>query len=108
VLNNTKLFPWLTLQQNIEEVLRAKDATLPPSQLRDTAHNFLERAALAGRAHTYPSKLSRAESAWGTLVRSLAIKPDVLLLEDPFTALTPRECCEVLDRFCTYLRQEPV
>jgi len=98
VLRETTLFPWLTVQQNIEEVLRVTAGPLPPSQLQAAALEYLHSVGLAHAAATYSAKLSRADLCWATLARSMAARPDVLLLEDPFTTLTLPERAVVLQK----------
>lgn len=107
VLKDTVLFPWLTLQQNMEEAIRATAGSLLPSQIRDEALECLRQAGLSSAAQSYPSKLTKAEQSWAGIARSMATKPDVLLLEDPFSTLTPRERVEVQDRLKDSLARTP-
>ncbi len=71
-----RLFPWLTAHQNIEVV---SDAT--------TAQELLERVELTLEADKYPSELSGGMCRRIAFARSLAVKSDTLILDEPLKGL---------------------
>lgn len=95
VFQHFNLFPHLTILQNI---------TLAPLTLKiqtkdeaeKIAMELLERIGLADKAHVYPDSLSGGQKQRIAIVRSLAMKPDVILFDEPTSALDPEMVGEVL------------
>ncbi len=95
VFQHFNLFPHLTILQNI---------TLAPLTLKiqkkEEAEAFamqlLERIGLADKAYAYPASLSGGQKQRIAIVRSLAMKPDVILFDEPTSALDPEMVGEVL------------
>ncbi len=73
------LFPHLTVIANVGFGLRRGE--------RGRAQELLERVDLGGLARRYPHQLSGGEQQRVALARALAIRPDVVLLDEPFNAL---------------------
>jgi polar amino acid transport system ATP-binding protein len=89
------LFPHLTVLDNV---------TLAPtrvhgrsrSEARDEALALLERIGLADKAGEYPDRLSGGQQQRVAIVRALAVRPRVLLLDEITSALDPELVGEVL------------
>ena len=96
VFQHFNLFPHLTIMQNI---------TLAPIKLKlqtkeeaeANAERLLERIGLLDKKDAYPSTLSGGQKQRIAIVRSLAMKPDVMLFDEPTSALDPEMVGEVLD-----------
>lgn len=90
------LFPHLTVEQNIVlgQVKAKKRAT---AEARATAHELLERVGLAHKASAYPDSLSGGQQQRVALVRAIAMRPRILLLDEITSALDPMLVGEVLD-----------
>ena len=63
----------------------------------EKAHKLLERIGLEDKADVYPSTLSGGQKQRVAIVRSLAMKPEVILFDEPTSALDPEMVGEVLD-----------
>jgi polar amino acid transport system ATP-binding protein len=91
------LFPHMTVLRNVtlapREVLKASKAHAE----RD-AMGLLERFGLADKASDYPDRLSGGQQQRVAIVRALAMKPDILLLDEVTSALDPVLVAEVLDQ----------
>jgi NitT/TauT family transport system ATP-binding protein len=79
------LFPWLTVRQNVEFGLRVKG--IPKQELRERVRHFLQLVQLSQFADSYIHQLSGGMRQRVALARSLAMQPDVLLMDEPFAAL---------------------
>ena len=95
VFQHFNLFPHLTVLQNI---------TLAPLTLKlqdkataeEYAMYLLKRIGLEDKANAYPNSLSGGQKQRIAIVRSLAMKPDVILFDEPTSALDPEMVGEVL------------
>ncbi|MBH5318746.1 ABC transporter ATP-binding protein [Paenibacillus sp. GSMTC-2017] len=85
VFQEYALFPWFTVQQNVEFGLRVND--ILASERAERANHYIQMVGLTGFEKHYPSKLSGGMKQRAGLARVLANEPDVLLMDEPFAAL---------------------
>jgi NitT/TauT family transport system ATP-binding protein len=81
VFQDPRLMPWLTVRENVELVIH--DA----KQERSWIDHLLNKVALYERADAFPGQLSGGMQRRVALARAMAIKPDILLLDEPFSSL---------------------
>lgn len=85
MLQKDLLLPWRTILRNVEFGLEAQN--LSAGERRSRALQELERCRLQDFAGRYPHQLSGGQRQRAALARTLAIRPDVVLLDEPFSAL---------------------
>lgn len=96
VFQHFNLFPHLTVTQNI--TLAPVTLNLQtPDEAKATAMELLARIGLTDKADQYPGMLSGGQKQRIAIIRSLAMKPDVMLFDEPTSALDPEMVGEVLD-----------
>jgi NitT/TauT family transport system ATP-binding protein len=85
VFQTFALFPWLTVLENVEIALKARQV---PGELRSTrAIDLLDRVGLDGFETAYPRELSGGMRQKVGFARAMAVEPELLCLDEPFSAL---------------------
>jgi polar amino acid transport system ATP-binding protein len=95
VFQSFNLFPHKTVLENIT-LSPIKVQGIAPDQARDQAMVLLKRFDLADKADQYPDRLSGGQQQRVAIIRSLAVNPRVLLLDEITSALDPVLVNEVL------------
>lgn len=85
MLQKDLLLPWRTIVKNVEFGLESRG--VGKADRRERAMAELKRCHLEEFAHQYPYQLSGGMRQRATLARTLAIDPDIILLDEPFSAL---------------------
>ena len=85
VFQNYALFPHMSVQKNIEFGLKMQNT--PFEERKDKIIEALDLVKLRHLEHRMPSELSGGQQQRVALARALVIRPDVLLLDEPFGAL---------------------
>lgn len=85
VFQSFALMPWLTVQDNVELGLRA--AGVPQKERRQRALDTIDAIGLDGFETAYPRELSGGMRQRVGFARAFVLRPDVLLMDEPFSAL---------------------
>jgi len=85
VFQSFALFPWLTVQENVELGLEALGIAKDEREKR--AEDAIDLIGLGGYESAYPKELSGGMRQRVGLARALVVHPDLLLMDEPFSAL---------------------
>ncbi|MGN1350255.1 MAG: ABC transporter ATP-binding protein [Anaerovoracaceae bacterium] len=85
VFQGYSLFPWLTVQKNIEFGLKMKK--VPAKERAERARAYIDMVGLSGFENALPKQLSGGMKQRVAIARTLANEPEVLLMDEPFGAL---------------------
>jgi NitT/TauT family transport system ATP-binding protein len=85
VFQNFALFPWLTVEQNVAVGLAHLPLTAGEREQR--ARQVIDAVGLAGSEEAYPKGLSGGMKQRVGLARALAVRPEILCMDEPFSAL---------------------
>ncbi|HEX9244136.1 MAG TPA: nitrate/sulfonate/bicarbonate ABC transporter ATP-binding protein [Anaeromyxobacter sp.] len=99
VFQSFALFPWMTVEENVQAVLHAKG--LPREEIAARAERAIKTVGLAGFEGAYPRELSGGMKQRVGMARAFSIDPELLFMDEPFSqvdALTAESLrAEVLD-----------
>jgi len=98
------LFEWRNILQNVLLGLEIKKQLSPENICY--AEELLDRYGLGEFKRHYPSQLSGGMRQRAALIRTLALKPEILLLDEPFSALDYQTRLYVADEIGTIIRRE--
>lgn len=101
-----QLFEWRTVQKNVELGLEIRHKKTP--QNIEYATNLLKKYGLYEFKDKYPSQLSGGMRQRVALIRTLALKPQIMLLDEAFSALDYQTRLSVCDDIASILKQENV
>ena len=87
VFQNHSLLPWLSVYQNIEMAVKKVMPELNSLELRQRVEHFVSMVNLDHAKDKFPGEISGGMKQRVGIARALSIKPDVLLMDEPFGAL---------------------
>jgi NitT/TauT family transport system ATP-binding protein len=85
VFQHFALFPWKTVRANV--VYGLERLNLPRGERERRAQSFIDLVGLHGFEESYPSQLSGGMKQRTAIARTLAVDPQILLMDEPFGAL---------------------
>ena len=104
MLQDDSLFDWLTVYENA--ILGLKIKKLLTEENIKYVKNLLIKYGLKDFMNKYPKSLSGGMRQRVALIRTLAIKPDILLLDEPFSALDYQTRLKVSDDVYKIIKEE--
>lgn len=103
MLQKDHLFEWRTIFSNVSLGLEIQKRLDEPAKHELQA--MINTYGLGGFENAYPSELSGGMRQRAALIRTLALKPDLLLLDEPFSALDYQTRLSVCDDISSIIRQ---
>lgn len=85
VMQGYALFPWRTIQKNVEFGLEIKGVN--KKERKEISKKFIDLVGLEGFENRYPHELSGGMKQRIAIARALAYDPEVLLMDEPFAAV---------------------
>ncbi len=104
MLQKDELFSWRTIEKNIFLPLEIRKQNTPEN--RERALGLAKKYGLEDFLKSYPSQLSGGMRQRAALIRTLATDPDVLLLDEPFSALDYQTRLNVCEDVANIIRGE--
>ena len=97
VIQQTGLFPHMTVKENIE--LIPKLEKMPSKDMEDNTRNLMQMVGLDCDEflHRYPTELSGGQQQRVGVARAFATDPDIILMDEPFSALDPMTRSDLQD-----------
>jgi NitT/TauT family transport system ATP-binding protein len=117
ILQDYGLLPWATVTQNVALGLRVRrfygpdgqhaptGASIQPKEISRRVNFWLERLGIANLGKKYPAQISGGQRQRTAIARTLAMNPDLLLMDEPFSSLDALTR-EDLERLTLELRAE--
>lgn len=103
MLQKDLLLPWRTIVKNVEFGLESRGVS--KNERRERAMAELQRCHLKGFENHYPYQLSGGMRQRAALARTLAIDPDIILLDEPFSALDAQTKLLIQDSFAETIKE---
>ena len=100
------VFPWLTVKQNIAFGLHLRASRVPPAEREAICRRYMELMGLADFAGAWPKTLSGGMRQRLAIARAYAVKPEFLLMDEPFGALDAQTRSAMQDLLLEVLQAE--
>ncbi|TCQ06123.1 NitT/TauT family transport system ATP-binding protein/sulfonate transport system ATP-binding protein [Rhizobium sp. PP-F2F-G36] len=106
VFQEPRLLPWLTVLDNVAFPLENRGAG--KAEARRRAHHYVDLVGLTDFSEALPAQLSGGMAQRVGIARALAVKPEILLLDEPFGALDAMTKITMQEELARIWREEKV
>jgi NitT/TauT family transport system ATP-binding protein len=100
------VFPWLTVRQNIAFGLNLRASRVPPGERKAICDRYIRLMGLADFADAWPKTLSGGMRQRLAIARAYAVRPQFLLMDEPFGALDAQTRSAMQDLLIEVLQAE--
>ena len=104
VFQQYALYPWLTVEKNVEFGMRMKG--VPKAERAEIAKKYIDLVGLSKFAKAYPKELSSGMKQRVAIARAYATAPEVLLMDEPFGALDAQTRAQLQENLLKTWEQE--
>lgn len=104
VFQDASLFPWRTIEKNISFGMDV--AKLPKEKRKARVEKYINMVNLKGFEHKYPSQLSGGMRQRAGIARTLAMEPEVILMDEPFSAVDHLTRCTLQEELIQIWEKE--
>lgn len=104
IFQNYGLFPWRTVQKNVEFGLESKKIT--KEECRKIADKYIELVGLENFKKSHPHQLSGGMQQRVSIARALAVDPKIIFMDEPFGALDAITRMKLQDDILSISKQE--
>jgi phospholipid/cholesterol/gamma-HCH transport system ATP-binding protein len=92
---SSALYDSMNVEQNLEFPLRMNTRDLGRDEVRERVHDALEAVGLSGSLKQMPSELSGGQRKRIGIARTLILRPEIMLYDEPTAGLDPITCAEI-------------
>ena len=105
VFQHFALFPWKTVMDNV--LYGLEKTGVPRAERRPRAQHYIDMVQLTGFEDSFPSQLSGGMKQRAAIARTLAVDPDILLMDEPFGALDAQTRTLMQDELRSIMSEAP-
>lgn len=106
VFQHYSLFPWMTARRNVSLGIRHGKEKLSGREVESLAQEYLVKVGLEGFENKYPYQLSGGMQQRVAIARTLAMQPEILLMDEPFGAVDAKNKMVLQDLLLDLLQKD--